>query len=113
MELIVKTQLEQDIDALIVNIDTISRAAAATAQTLNNAHAEFWALPDDRLLAVLNSLGSEKVQTLFDSHFAVGNAINVFLETADGPATRAITVRGRSIVFENGAYALASLNNAS
>jgi len=114
MELVTKTQLEQDLDALLENINTAALAASATAQTLNNAHAAFWGLPDDRLIAVLNSLGAEKVQSMFDEHFAIASACNAFMDAAAHDGVRAITIRGREIAVDaNGVFSLSTTDTPS
>ena len=106
MELITKTQLEQDLDGLLSNITTVALATSATAQTLNNAHEAFWSLPDDRLLAALNSLGAEKVQSMFTEHYSIATACNAFLDAAGHDGARAITVRGREIALTDGVFSL-------
>ena len=112
MDLIPKTQLDQDLDGLLSSINTIALAAAATATTLNNAHAEFWRLPDERLAAVLNRIGAEKVQEMFDQHFALGSAANAFLDASEFSGPRAVTVRGREITLgADGLFTVVPLPN--
>jgi hypothetical protein len=107
--LIPKTQLEKDLaekDASIIRAATALHYAATVLEAEN---ARFWALPDDRLLAVLND-NAERTLTMFAANEAAANAINALLdEVGDETLThRAPVSAGRSdILFDGTTFTIA------
>lgn len=90
-------QLSADIASNDDAIKMVTNAVAATVQTLNIAHNEFWAGGTDSLLAKLNRIGAEKIGVLFTSRDQIGAACNEYLDTVESAAPRAIVgVRGRT-----------------
>lgn len=100
------TQLEADLvhkDAFIL------RAAEAThhlAVVLRDVHQSFWAVPTERLLAVLNADIPTTLQT-FQANTALATACNASLDALALPelSERAPVTLGRSdIVFADGQF---------
>lgn len=91
------TESEQDLqlkDALVMRV---AEATHHLAATLKNTNEQFWALPTDRLLAVLNA---DVVSTLntFAANAGIGQAVNDSLDAVGLPqySTRAPLTAGRS-----------------
>lgn len=74
-----KTQLEQDIDLLKEILLTSGEAANNLAAVLKNQNERFWALPTDRLLALLNHDVSRSME-IMTANTATGEAINAQLD---------------------------------
>jgi hypothetical protein len=101
-----KTQLEKDLaekDAGIIRAATALHYAGTVIAAEN---AQFWALPQERLLAVLND-NVERTLAMFEANSAAGNAINSLLDRIGNEALshRAPTTMPAGYVFENGAFA--------
>jgi len=94
---------EESIEASLQLFDNCMRAAA---NNLNAALNFFWSLPDDRLLALLNSYGPEKVNAIFTAHAEKAAMVNALLAArgldpvAVIGATRDITVNPATGLFE-------------
>lgn len=93
--------------------DLILRAAEAThhlASTLLAAHEEYWSLPTERLLAVLNDDVAATLET-FALNTSIAQAINASLDSINLPQfpKRAPTTTGRAdIVFNGTEFVLAA-----
>lgn len=74
-----KTQLELDLEAIDAPLLRIEARTKANAQDLNQSLNTFWNLPEDRLLAVLNFYGPEKVLAIFDAHAKYAQGFNELL----------------------------------
>ena len=104
-----KTQLEKDLaekDATIIRAATALHYAATVLEAENT---RFWALPDARLLAVLND-NAERTLAMFAANEAAANAINALLDqVADETLThRAPVSAGRSdIQFDGTTFTIA------
>ena len=104
-----KTQLQKDLadkDASIIRAATALHYAATVLEAEN---ARFWALPDDRLLAVLND-NAERTLAMFAANEAAANAINALLDqVGDESLThRAPVAAGRSdIQFDGTTFTIA------
>jgi hypothetical protein len=101
-----KTQLEKDLaekDAGIIRAATALHYAGTVIAAEN---AQFWALPQDRLLAVLND-NVERTLAMFAANSAAANAINSLLDQIGNEALshRAPTAMPEGYVFANGAFA--------
>ena len=102
------TESEQDLqlkDALVMRV---AEATHHLAATLKNTNEQFWALPTDRLLAVLNA---DVVSTLatFAANAAIGQAVNDSLDAVGlySYPTRAPLLMGRQdIQLDNGSFVL-------
>jgi len=100
------SQIEADLarkDGIILRV---AEATHHLATELSRAHQSFWAIPTERLLAVLNANVAETVQA-FEANTALATACNASLDALDLPemSARAPLLPGRSdIVFENGAF---------
>jgi hypothetical protein len=103
-----KTQLEKDLaekDAGIIRAATALHYAGTVIAAEN---AQFWSLPQDRLLAVLND-NVERTLAMFAANSAAANAINSLLDQIGNEALshRAPTAMPEGYVFANGAFAYA------
>jgi hypothetical protein len=103
-----KTQLEKDLaekDAGIIRAATALHYAGTVIAAEN---AQFWALPQDRLLAILND-NVERTLAMFAANSAAANAINSLLDQIDNETLshRVPTAMPANWVFENGAFAYA------
>ena len=102
------TEAEQDLqlkDSLVLRV---AEATHHLAATLKNTNEQFWALPTDRLLAVLNADVASTLAT-FAANTAIGQAVNDSLDTLSLPQypTRAPLTAGRSdIQLDNGGFVL-------
>ena len=101
-----KTQLEKDLaekDAGIIRAATALHYAGTVIAAEN---AQFWALPQERLLAVLND-NVERTLAMFAANSAAGNAINSLLDQLGNEAFshRAPITMPANWSFENGAFA--------
>lgn len=85
-----------------------AEAAHNFASHLANEHARFWALPTDRLLALLN-YDVQATLAMFAANTSAGTSVNALLDQLGDPrfATRAPVTIGRpDIVFNNGLFEL-------
>ena len=104
-----KTKSEQDLalkDSLVLQV---AEATHHLAVTLKNTNEQFWALPTDRLLAVLNA---DVISTLntFAANAGIGQAVNDSLDAVGLPQypTRAPLLMGRQDIKldDNGSFVL-------
>jgi hypothetical protein len=109
-QLIPSTQVQRD-------IASIDRAAQGTTyygqllvQSLNNAHAAVWSLPDDRLAAVLNTLGEDNVTRLVALQAQTATALNASLDAAGDTGARALVSPSRAFSWSGGSVVLVPLN---
>jgi len=101
-----KTQLEKDLaekDAGIIRAATALHYAGTVIAAEN---AQFWALPQDRLLAVLND-NVERTLAMFEANSVAANAINSLLDQLNNEALshRAPITMPANWSFENGVFA--------
>ena len=97
-----KTQAEADLSAKESLVLQVGEATHHLASVLRSTNQAFWALPTDRLLAVLNSDIPATIAT-FQANTALGMQVNASLDALGVPAfsTRAPVEPGRSdIVFD-------------
>jgi hypothetical protein len=85
----------------------VAEAAKHLAATMTTAHAEYWSLPTERLLAMMNADVSATIETLTLNTVLAG-AVNQSLDALnlDQYAHRAPTTMGRSdIIFDGTEFA--------
>lgn len=102
------SEAEQDLAAKNALILQVAEATNYLSVTLKNTNDEFWALPTDRLLAVLNADVPSTLAT-FAANTAIGQAVNLSLNALSLPqySTRAPLAMGRKdITFDGAAFAL-------
>jgi hypothetical protein len=110
-QLVPQTQLEQDLSAIARAANGTTYYAQLLVQSLNAAHAAVWTLPDDRLIAVLNHLGSEAVTGLVALQSATATALNQSLDAAGDAGPRAVVEPGREFSWDGGSVVLVPLEN--
>jgi hypothetical protein len=102
------TQAEADLAAKEALVLQAGEATHHLASTLATTNAQFWSLPTDRLLAVLNADIPATLAT-FAANTALGLQVNASLDALAVPrfASRAPVAAGRSdIVFDGTAFVL-------
>ena len=100
------TQAEADLQAKEQLVLQAGEATHHLASTLTTTNAQFWSLPTDRLLAVLNADLPATLAT-FEANTALGLQVNASLDALAVPrfSTRAPVTAGRSdIVFDGTAF---------
>ena len=100
------TQSEADLQAKEALVLQAGEATHHLASTLATTNAQFWSLPTDRLLAVLNADIPATLAT-FAANTTLGVQVNASLDALAVPrfATRAPVEPGRSdIVFDGAAF---------
>ena len=103
-----KTPLETDLAAKDARVLQCAEATHHLAAVMRNSHAWLWALPTDRLLAVLNADLAVTAAT-FAQNTAIGLTVNAALEALNLPQfpARAPVETGRSdITFDGKAFVL-------
>jgi hypothetical protein len=98
-----KTQLEIDLAEKDFSLIRCAEAAHHLAVTLRRANDQFWSLPTDRLLAVLNA-DVPATQATFAANTEIGLAVNNVLDQVALPnfASRAPITAGRSDIEFDG-----------
>jgi hypothetical protein len=98
-----KPQHELDLAAKDASVIRCAEAAHHLAFVLHNENEQFWLLPTERLLAVLNYDVSSTNAT-FAANTALGTAINSILDQLDLPQfpVRAPVTAGRTDIVFNG-----------
>lgn len=73
---------QEDIDLEMVDKGMIGVAVKLTfvVLELRSIYDKFWGLPDDRLLAVMNKIGPQKLSQIFAQNTALGEAVNASLD---------------------------------
>lgn len=101
--LIQKTQLEHDLTSKDESVIKCAEVAHHFAVILNDENKQFWALPTDRLIAVMNYDVHTTLST-FKANTVIGNALNETLEQLNLPQFphRAPVVFGRNDIVFNG-----------
>jgi len=100
------TELDRDLADLTSDILAGAEALNHTASILRDRHARFWAVPTDRLIAVLNA-DVPRTLAIFQANTATATALNAQLDALDLPQfpLRAPTTIGRDdVAFEDGAF---------
>ena len=100
------TEAEADLAAKEALVLQAGEATHHLASTLATTNAQFWSLPTDRLLAVLNADVPATLAT-FQANTVLGMAVNASLDALAVPrfTTRAPVEPGRSdIVFDGTAF---------
>ena len=103
-----KNELQSDLAAKDESILICAQATNGLAATLKNANDQFWSLPTDRLLAVLNH-DTQTTLATFAANSVTGNAINAVLDQLALPqfVNRAPVAQGRAdIVFDGTEFVL-------
>jgi hypothetical protein len=97
------TEAEADLQAKEQLVLQAGEATHHLASTLASTNAQFWSLPTDRLLAVLNADIPATLAT-FAANTALGLQVNASLDALDVPrfASRAPVTAGRSDIIFNG-----------
>lgn len=101
-----RTQLEVDLLQKEELVIQAAEAAHNLATVLQNCNNEFWSLPTDRLLAVLNADVSATLET-FAQNTALGIACN---ETLDAvgikkfPNRAPLEPKRKDIIFDNSSF---------
>lgn len=103
MNIFNKTQLEQDLDAIQAATDKTILVLSAASDSLNQTYKTFWNLPDDRLLAVLNYLGTEKVTEVFTEH---NNTANALIASQEGQGVQAINTPAKQLNVVDGQFVI-------
>jgi len=104
-----KTEAEADLTRKDELILQVAEAAHHLAVTLKQTNDQFWSLPTDRLLAVLNA---DVISTLntFAANAGIGQAVNDSLDAVGLPqySTRAPLLMGRQDIKldDNGVFVL-------
>jgi hypothetical protein len=98
-----KPQIEIDLAAKDASVIRCAEAVHHLAVTLRNENEQFWSLPTDRLLAVLN-YDIESTNTTFTANTAVGLVVNNILDQLALPQfqSRAPVTPGRTDIVFNG-----------
>lgn len=98
-----KTQLEQDLAEKDESVIRSAEAVYSLIFTLRRENRQFWALPTDRLLAVLNHDVQTTLAT-FEANTALGTALNTILDQLALPqfSNRAPVTAGRTDIVFNG-----------
>jgi hypothetical protein len=96
-----KTSLENDLQMIEDSFTIITNYALASVHELNNILDKFWNLPDDRLLNILNSLGIEKVQNLFNTQDDYAQFFNSLLNNRGVSNVSAKTGKPRELIINN------------
>lgn len=102
------SQLDQDIAEKNTSVMRCAEAAHHLAAVLSNENARFWAIPTERLLAVLNHDVAVTLAT-FAANTALGQSLNAILDQIADPRfpTRAPVEPGRTdIVLQSGSFVL-------
>jgi len=100
------TDLDRDLADLNADILAGAEALHHAASILRDRHARFWAVPTDRLLAVLNA-DVPRTLAIFQANTATATALNAQLDALALPQfpNRAPTTIGRGdIGFEDGQF---------
>jgi hypothetical protein len=92
------TQLEADLHAIEDPLILFDNCINAAADNLNQALDTFWNLPDERLLAVMNSFGPVRVQEVFAQHAKHATAI-AEMQTERGKPVRVKIGQQRVVTF--------------
>jgi hypothetical protein len=103
-----KTEAESDLAAKDQLVLQVAEATHHLATTLKNTNDQFWSLPTDRLLAVLNDDVTSTLAT-FAANTAIGQTVNNSLDALALPQyqTRAPLTAGRSdIQLDSGSFIL-------
>jgi len=74
-----RTQLEADLEVVDRGLLDSAEALNHAAAVLKRSHASFWALPPDRLLAVLNH-DLSRTAAIFAANLATATALNAQLD---------------------------------
>lgn len=112
MTIIPKTQTEIDIQSIEEASATFSNAVNAAIFALNLAYDTLWALPDDRLTAVLQRMyDAGKLIELFTDHNFSAVNLNEIQDKAGASGPRAIAVAGREFTIIEGVIVLTPLPN--
>jgi hypothetical protein len=85
-QLIPTTQLQSDLSTFSSNVNGALYYSQLWAESLNRVQS-VWSLPDDRLEAVLETFGQERVTLLLQLQAAQGQVLNAGFEAA-GVSTR-------------------------
>ena len=101
-----KTQLEKDLAEKDAGIIRAATALHYAGTVITAENAQFWALPQDRLHAVLND-NVERTLAMFEANSVAANAINSLLDQLNNEAFshRVPITMPANWVFENGAFA--------
>jgi hypothetical protein len=81
------TALETDLATYRGIVNRSGTHANMLAASLFEGHRWLWNLPTERLLAVFNHLGEERVNKLFEANTALGIAVNAALDLVDPART--------------------------
>jgi hypothetical protein len=97
------TEFARDQQAKLSAVLRVGEATHHLAAVMASANAEFWSLPTERLLAVLNSDVSNTL-SIFSANTQLGTMVNTMLETLLVPqmTSRAPTEPGRSDISFDG-----------
>jgi len=104
-----RTQLDSDLafkDSLILKA---LEAANHAAITLREAYNQFYALPADRLEAVLNA-DLQRTLAMFVGNTALGQAVNASLDAAEFGSTRAPVELPAHVNFNGTAFVVGTPN---
>lgn len=102
-----RTQLDQDLalkDSLILKA---LEAANHAALTLRQCYDHFYALPADRLVAVLNN-SIPATLAMFAGNTALGQAVNNSLDAAEFGSVRAPVELPAHVTFDGKVFAIAT-----
>lgn len=76
-----KTQLDKDKEAIEAHLLAMDEYLKLSAMKLNDSLDFFWSLSDERICALLNHYGIEKVTGIFTSHAEKAGMMNTLLTT--------------------------------
>lgn len=101
-ELNFQNNASKRIQALQTVVDRSLRHVYAAVKQINYGYDMLWGLPDAELEEVLNTLGPQKVQKMFDKNSLHGSGLNSILDDMNYGDSRVITVRGRELELVSG-----------
>jgi len=99
------TQLEEDVNFYKRSISTVASATNLLASTLIDVNVRLWGLPTERLLALMNHIGVQRIENIFSANTVLGGAVNESLDLVDASKTiyklRAPVTQGRADIVYN------------
>jgi len=109
MDIVTKTQLQQDLEKIQLDAVQSKEAIENAISKLNDAHRNFWNLPDDRLESVLQHMVDENLlDSVFMTHLNSATDLNKLATDLD-LAKRAIIGPSREFTVTDGVVALTPL----
>ena len=103
MNIVNKTQIEQDLEQIQKLADRAQQYITVSANSINKSFNAFWSLPDDRLQTLLQDLVDRDMLTgIFASHELAATSINAILADIGYEGSLCKTVPTREFSIEDG-----------